>query len=382
MNENAKSSVSVYAAIELSKSTWLVAVLSPSSDRVKLRQLRGGDTAALVGMLETTRASAEQMCQRPTEIVVCFEAGYDGFWLARFLRKRGIRTSVLDSTSFLVNRRSRRAKTDRLDAESMVRMFRSFDQGDRTVCREVRVPTPEEEDAKRLDRERLQLSAERTRHVNRIRALLNLHGIREVKAIWGGDWRKWLQVIRTADDQPLGKFLAAELAREFERLELVHAHIRDLDRQLEDGLKDGTLGLPNVDKVHRIATLKGIGRLSAVLLVSEVFHRQFANRKCLASFLGLAPSPYASGAVKHDQGISKAGNRFARRLLVELAWCWLRYQPESALSQWYRSTFGAGSGRSRKIGVIALARKLAVAIWRFVEDGLVPQGASLKAEAP
>ena len=198
MNENAKSSVSVYAAIELSKSTWLVAVLSPSSDRVKLRQLSGGDTAALVGMLETMRASAEQMCQRPTEIVVCFEAGYDGFWLARFLRKRGIRTSVIDSTSFLVDRRSRRAKTDRLDAESMVRTFRSFDQGNRTVCREVRVPTPEEEDAKRLDRERLQLSAERTRHVNRIRALLNLHGIREVKAIWGGDWRKWLRPLRTA----------------------------------------------------------------------------------------------------------------------------------------------------------------------------------------
>jgi transposase len=261
-------------------------------------------------------------------------------------------------------------------------MFRSFDQGDRTVCREVRVPTPEEEDAKRFDRERVQLSAERTRHVNRIRALLNLHGIREVKALWGGDWRKWLQVVRTADDEPLGKFLAAELTREFQRLELVHAHIRDLDRQLEEGLSNGTLRIPNIDKVHRIATLKGIGRLSAVLLVSEVFHRHFANRKCLASFLGLAPSPYASGSVKHDQGISKAGNRFARRLLVELAWCWLRYQPTSALSQWYRGTFGAGSGRSRKIGVIALARKLAVAIWRFVEDGLVPQGASLKPEAP
>lgn len=380
MNENAKSTVSIYAAIELSKSTWLVAVLSPGSDRVKLRQVRGGDTAALVGMLESTQANAAAVDGRPTEIVVCFEAGYDGFWLARFLQKRGIRTSVLDSTSFLVNRRSRRAKTDRLDAESMVRMFRSFDQGDRTVCREVRVPTPEEEDAKRLDRERLQLSAERTRHVNRIRALLNLHGIREVKALWGGDWRKWLQVVRTADDQPLGKFLAAELTREFERLELVHAHIRDLDRQLEEGLKDCTLDIPNVDKVHRIATLKGIGRLSAILLVSEVFHRQFANRKCLGSFLGLAPSPYASGAVKHDQGISKAGNRFARRLLVELAWCWLRYQPASALSQWYRRLFGAGSGRSRKIGIIALARKLAVAIWRFVEDGLVPEGASLKAE--
>lgn len=382
MNENAKSSMSVYAAIELSKSTWLVAVLSPNSDRVKLRQVRGGDTAALVGMLEREQVSAAQVDGCPAEIVVCFEAGYDGFWLARFLRKRGIRTSVLDSTSFLVNRRSRRAKTDRLDAESMVMMFRSFDQGDRTVCREVRVPTPEEEDAKRLDRERLQLSAERTRHVNRIRALLNLHGIREVKALWGGDWRKWLQMVRTADDEPLGKFLAAELTREFERLELVHAHIRDLDRQLEEGLSDGTLGIPNVDKVRRIAALKGIGKLSAVLLVSEVFHRQFANRKCLASFLGLAPSPYASGAVKHDQGISKAGNRFARRLLVELAWCWLRYQPTSALSQWYRGTFGAGSGRSRKIGVVALARKLAVAIWRFVEDGLVPQGASLKPEAP
>ncbi|MDG4676206.1 IS110 family transposase [Shinella sp. 838] len=381
MHENTEFPVPVYAAIELSKTTWLIAMLSPGSNRVKLRQVRGGDAVGLVALLENARMNAERLAGAPAGIVVCFEAGYDGFWLARFLHKHGIRTSVLDSTSFLVNRRSRRVKTDRLDAESMVQMFRSFDLGDKTVCREVRVPTPEEEDAKRVDRERLQLSAERTRHVNRIRALLNLHGIRDVKNLWGGDWREWLRAVRTADDRPLGRHLAAELGREFERLDLVHQHIRVLDRQLEDGLENGTLQVPNVEKVHQIAALKGIGKLSAVLLVSEVFHRQFANRKCLASFLGLAPSPYASGGVKHDQGISKAGNRFARRLLVELAWCWLRYQPESDLTKWYRSSFAAGSGRSRKIGIIALARKLAVAIWRFVEDGLVPPGAAMKAAA-
>lgn len=379
MYENIQSPVSIYAAIELSKTTWLVAVLPYGSNRVKLRQIRGGDAAGLVALLENARVGAERLARASTKIVVCFEAGYDGFWLARFLMKHGIRTSVLDSTSFLVNRRSRRAKTDRLDAESMVQMFRSFDLGDKSVCREVRVPTPEEEDAKRLDRERLQLSTERTRHVNRIRALLNLHGIREVKALWGGDWRRWLKALRTADDRPLGRYLTAELTREFERLELVHQHIHALDRQLEDGLEDGTLEVPHIEKVHRIAALKGIGKLSAILLVSEVFHRRFANRKSLASFLGLAPSPYASGTINHDQGISKAGNRFARRLLVELSWCWLRYQPESDLAKWYRSTFGAGAGRSRKIGIVALARKLAVAIWRFVEDGLVPAGAKLKA---
>lgn len=213
MHENTEFPVPVYAAIELSKTTWLIAMLSPGSNRVKLRQVRGGDAVGLVALLENARMNAERLAGAPAGIVVCFEAGYDGFWLARFLHKHGIRTSVLDSTSFLVNRRSRRVKTDRLDAESMVQMFRSFDLGDKTVCREVRVPTPEEEDAKRVDRERLQLSAERTRHVNRIRALLNLHGIRDVKNLWGGDWREWLRAVRTADDRPLGRHLAAELGQ-------------------------------------------------------------------------------------------------------------------------------------------------------------------------
>ena len=303
---------SCFVSIELSRSKWVLGVLLPSAERVRLRQIDGGDTEALLRHFDDLRSQSAKAAGQDVTIFACFEAGYDGFWLARLLNARGVITLVLDPTSFLVMRRGRRAKTDRIDAEVMAYTLRAYVGGDRAVCREVRIPSPEEEDAKRLHRERIQLKTERTRHVNRIRGLLNLHGIRDVKGLWGGAWRQWLSDLQTGDGRQLGAHVRQELTREFERLDLVIRHIHSLDGELEAGLVDDTAPLPQAEKVRQLATLKGIGSLGATVLVSEVFHREFASRRHLASYLGLAPSPYASGDMNRDQGISKAGNGYAR----------------------------------------------------------------------
>ncbi|GLR61926.1 IS110 family transposase [Rhizobium indigoferae] len=309
-----------------------------------------------------------------------FEAGYDGFWLARFLLNSGIDTTVLDPSSFLVSRRGRRVKTDRIDVEAMVFTLKAYLLGDRSVCRPVWLPSIDEEDAKRLSRERTQLKKERTRHVNRIRALLVLHGIRSVPGLWGGRWKEALSNIRTGDGRELGRFIFRELCRQFERLDLVHSQLKALEKErIQACRSEGEIN--NGAKIRVLKQLDGIGEIGAAHLVAEVFHRTFKNRKHLASYLGLSPSPYASGEVHRDQGISKAGNKQARVMLIELAWCWLKYQPQSQLTRWYRSRFSGHGSRSGKVGIVALARKLATAFWRFIEDGVVPEGATLSIAA-
>ncbi len=307
---------------------------------------------------------------------VCFEAGYDGFWLARFLIDRDIDTTILDPSSFLVSRRGRRVKTDRVDVEAMVFTLKAYLLGDRSVCRPVRLPSVAEEDAKRLSRERTQLKKERTRHVNRIRALLVLHGIRSFPGLWGGRWKEALSNIRTGDGRELGRFIFLELCRQFERLDLVHSQLKSLEKERIQACEtEGAIN--DSGKIRVLKQLDGIGEVGATQLVAEVYHRTFKNRKHLASYLGLSPSPYSSGEVHRDQGISKAGNKQARVMLVELAWCWLKYQPQSELTRWYRARFSGHGSRSGKVGIVALARKLAIAFWRFIEDGVVPEGATL-----
>jgi transposase len=312
-----------HVALELSRSRWLVGALLPGRAKVALHTVTGGDAPALLALLRRieARASAEAGARVPT--VVCFEAGYDGFWLPRFLRQHDVEAHVLDASSFLVSRRGRRAKTDRLDVEAMAFVLRAHLCGDRSVCRVVEVPTPEAEDAKPLSRERTQLVRERTRHINRIRGFLTLHGIREVEGLRGGEWREALDRLVTADGRPLGRFLRAELVREFERLHLVHEHVRQLDAERRAATAEPD-AFPAAPKVRQLVRLAGIGEVGATVLVAEVFHRRFGNRKQLASYLGLAPSPYSSGDTAREQGISKAGNKPARTLLVELAWSWLR----------------------------------------------------------
>ncbi|MFS2042372.1 MULTISPECIES: IS110 family transposase [Rhizobium/Agrobacterium group] len=372
-----------YFALELSQRTWLIGYLLPGLDKVQTVTVAGGNAEALLSALLRIRSmtgnrSPSGFSAGPLR--VCFEAGYDGFWLARFLLNSGIDTTVLDPSSFLVSRRGRRVKTDRIDVEAMVFTLKAYLLGDRSVCRPVRLPSVDEEDAKRLSRERTQLKKERTRHVNRIRALLILHGIRSVPGLWGGRWKEALSNIRTGDGRELGRFIFHELCRQFERLDLVHSQLKALEKECIQACASEE-DINSSSKIRVLKQLDGVGEVGAAHLVAEVFHRTFKNRKHLASYLGLAPSPYASGEVHRDQGISKAGNKQARVMLIELAWCWLKYQPQSQLARWYRSRFSGQGSRSGKVGVVALARKLAIAFWRFIEDGVVPEGATLSVAA-
>lgn len=370
---------SVIVSVELSKRTWLVASLTPGAAKISLRTIPAGDSAALLGHLRNLESKTGERIGEPAAIRLCFEIGYDGFWLARLLRANGIDTYVLDPASFLVSRRGKRVKTDRIDAEAMIGILKAYLAGDESVCRVVDVPTPDEEDARRVMRERGDLVHERTRIISRIRGLLALQGIQSVKAISGGDWSKQLDDMRTGDGRLLPPNLRRQIERCFGRLELLNEQIKSIERDRADVILDEASTFPCREKAIRLEQLKGIGANSAVMLVAEVFCRKFESRRHVAAFLGLAPAPYASGDVSRDQGISKAGNHGTRVLMVELAWCWLRYQPSSELAVWYRNRFKGNGGRAAKVGIVALARKLLIALWRFVETGLVPQGAELRA---
>ena len=270
------------------------------------------------------------------------------------------------------------AKTDRLDAEGMTRTLRTWLSGDRAVAREVRIPTIEEEDAKRIERERKHLVEQRTRVVGRIKSLLALHGIRLTAKGIGKRLRGRIPTLETGDGRRLPPFLRRDIERMLQHHEFICAQIAEVESDRALALSEETSSFPCRDKVRHLATLGGVGETSATILVAEVYHRQFETRRHVASFIGLAPSPYASGEVSRDRGINKAGTKLARQTLVELAWFWLRYQPQSQLSRWWRERFAEKGMRGRKIGIVALARKLSIALWRFVEHGIVPEGATLK----
>jgi transposase len=242
----------------------------------------------------------------------------------------------------------------------------------------VRVPTVEEEDAKRLCRERKTLVTERTRLVGRIKGLCALHGIMVPGKRIGRRWAAKLDQYRTADGRQIPPYLRREIGRLLRRYEVVEEQIVEVELDSEIAVIEPASPFPARGKVQRLATLCGVGRTSALLLVAEVYHRSFASRRHLASFIGLAPTPHASGDITRDRGIGKAGTKLARQTLVELAWSWLRYQPASALSVWWQQRFAGGGMRGRKLGIVALARRLAIAFWQFLEDGLVPEGAAIK----
>ena len=296
----------IYVSLELSTRSRLVASQFPESARLSLCKIAAGDSAALLSHLQKLKDRAARKVQGRLAIRLCFVIGYDGFSIARMLLAKGIDIYVLAPASFLVSRRGKRVKTDRIDAEAMIGILKAYLAGDTSVCRTVAVPTPEEEDARRLTRER------------------------------------------------------SDLVR-------------------EQAITSEATSFPCPEKAVRLEQLKRISPNSSTMLVAEVFCRQFGNQRQLASFLGLGLSPYNSGSVERDQGISKGGNHGTRVLLVEPAWCWLVYQPASEPSQWYSDRYKGRGKRSAKVGIIALARKLLIALWRFVETGLVPQGAELRA---
>ncbi len=368
----------VAVAIELSKKSWLVAVLTPLCDKISLYPLPAGNGAALLELLARLRRQVATALKRPVAIVSCYEAGYDGFWLHRLLEAEGVRSHVFDPASVEVNRRARRAKTDRIDARALLRALLAHLRGEPKVVSVVRVPSVAEEDARRLHRERHRLVGERVRHVNRIKGLLACQGVYDYEPL-KRDRHARLAGLVTGDGRALAPRLVAEIAREIRRLELVLEMIAAIEAERDAIAAAKATGHPEAAKIQTLARLKAVGGEIATVLTGEVFYRRFDNRRQLGAYVGLDASPFRSGGLSRDQGIAKAGNAKARTTMIELAWLWLRHQPDSALSLWFRERVGPLKGRPRRIAIVALARKLLVALWRYVEIGLVPEGAVLKA---
>jgi transposase len=361
----------LYVALELGWTKWNVGMSTGVGTPPRLRTIAARDTETLLAEL----ARAKEKFRLPADALVasCYEAGRDGFWLHRFLVAHGVGNRVVDSSSIEVNRRARRAKSDGLDVGKLLTMLIRHCRGEEDVWRTVRVPTSYDEDQRQLHRELRALKVESTRHVNRIKGLLASCGM----AVEVDDsFLEYLSELRSWDDLPLPPELHQRLVREHVRWQLVRRQIRDLDNLRDRRLRGDET--PQIELVRRLMELRAIGTNSAWLFVREFFAwRNIRNRRELAALAGLTPTPYQSGDSAHEQGISKAGNRHIRTMLVEIAWCWLRFQPQSELALWYQRRFGQGNSRQKKVGIVALARKLLVALWKYLERGEVPAGAEL-----
>lgn len=370
----------LYLAFELSEAHWKLGFTIGVGQRPRERNIRSCDLVALRD--EIQRAKKRFDLPETVRVVSCFEAGRDGFsrkdigtmWLHRYLTQEGIENLVVDSSSIEVNRRQRRAKTDRMDVEKLLSQLIRYRSGDRKVWSVVHVPSVEDEDRRHLNRELAAAKKDRTRHNNRIKGLLVGQGVRlAIK----DDFLDRLDAVRTWDGSPLPPGLQMRIRREYERMELAERQIKELERERIEAIRYSED--PSVDMVRQLLKLKGIGLNSAWLYTMEFFSwRKFYNRKEVGALAGLTPTPHESGSSSRERGMSKAGNRHIRGLAIEIAWGWLRYQPESELTQWYEERFGHGSSRIRRIGIVALARKLLVELWRYLETGTVPKGAVLK----
>lgn len=360
----------LYMALELSDKKWKVGFGNGRRERQCM--VAAGDWAALHVQMAKAR---EKLGLAPDcRVMSCYEAGRDGFWIHRELVREGVENLVIDSASIEVNRRKRRTKTDGVDVGSLLRLLVRYDGGERRMMSVVRVPNVEEEDRRRLHRERQRLLKERGGHSARIKALLVAHGVR--LELDGKFLERLEEAVGGVSGYPLGADLKAELRREYERYRLVDEQARGLEREQKRRVEQAQTGA--LRQVYQLMQLKGVGWQSSWLLVMELFGwREFRNRRELGACVGLTPTPYDSGESQREQGISKAGSRRVRSLMVELAWLWLRYQPASALSQWFARRFAHGGKRMRRIGIVALARKLLIALWRYLHHGVLPEGAVL-----
>jgi len=364
-------------AIELSKKSRIVAASTPLSEKISRYSLTDCDGKGLLDLIEKIRTRVGRELKQPVEIICCYEAGYDGFWLHRLLEQHGVRNYVVDPASVQVDRRARRAKTDNIDVAQLLRSLMAYLRGDPNVWSVVRVPSVEEDD-RRLHRERDRLINERLQHVNRIKGLCAVQGIYDYQPL-RADRQRRLEQLRTADGRELPPRLKIEIRRELQRLELVLQMIKAIEKErniMALGEAPSTHG--SAKMVQELVKIKSIGPETATVLTGEVFYRQFNNRQQVGSYVGLTPSPFKSGRMNRDQGISKAGNPKAHTLMLELARFWVRYQPHSPLTIWFRERVGTAKGRIRRIAIVAVARKLLIALWRYLETGVVPTGAKLK----
>jgi transposase len=365
----------LYLAFELSDQEWKLGFTVGLGQHARQRKMAAGDTTTLKQEIALARQRFSVPADAP--VVSCYEADRDGFWLHRFLESEHIANLVVDSASIEVNRRGKQAKTDRLDVAKLLTMLLRYHGGETRVWSVVYVPSLAAEDHRHLHRQLLALKGERTRYVNRIKGLLVGQGIHlNVDA----EFLTRLPQVRLWDGSSLPAGLLARLQREFTGWQFVHRQILELEAERRAVLHSSQE--PCVAQVRQLLRLKGIGENSAWLYVMEFFGwRDFHNRREIGALAGLTPTPFQSGTDDHEQGISKAGNTLIRAMAIEIAWGWLRHQPDSALSQWYQERFGAGSTRLHKIGIVALARKLLIALWQYLESGELPEGAILKPAA-
>ncbi len=365
----------LFVSFELGEGRWTLSFTSGFGEQLLRRSVRSRDRKAVLCTIEAIK---ERLGLAPdARVASCYEAGRDGFWLHRFLESQGGENLVVDSSSIEVNRRKRRAKTDRLDGESLLDLLLRHLAGSRKkVWSVVRVPTVEQEDRRHLHRELASAKKDRTRVTNRMKGLLANQGLTlDLKK----DVPARLASLRQWDGSPLPAGLQARLAREWERVQFYTGLIERLEAERRELLREASD--PVIEKALQLNCLRGIGVNSAWLYVMELFGwRELRNRREVGSIVGLAPTPHDSGQSERERGMSKAGNRHVRAMAIEIAWGWLRFQPNSELSQWYQRRFGAGSKRVRKIGIVALARKLMVELWRFLETGVIPEGAELKTD--
>ena len=366
----------IFVSMELSRSTWLITSLSPGSgEKMSKHSVRGGDIAGLLERFAQLREKARARTGKSFPIIVIQEAGLDGFWIHRVLETKGIESHVVDPASITTSRRRRRAKTDRIDGEALVRALLAYKRGEPRVCAMVKAPTPLEEDRRRLCRERKVLIAEQVRHVNRLKGLLFSQGISGYEPLRRNRWAR-LEELQTGDGRLLPEHLKAQVRRELDRLELLLKQIKAVEDERDALLTAAETTAPAPAAI--LLNIKGIGPEFAAILWSEGLFRHFDNRRQVAAYAGLAPTPWQSGAVDREQGVSKSGNPRLRTTLIQLAWLWLRHQPKSALTQWFVERVKRNGGRLKKTTIVALARKLLVALWKYVTAGVLIEGAAMK----
>ena len=366
------------AVIELSLSSWLVAGVVTGVERQPLKKLEP-DAAGLLRLIQRWRDEAVRAGRAVERIVVAYEAGRDGFWLARWLRAHAIETHVIHSTSVAVSREHRRAKTDRLDAAMLLRVFMGWLRGERGHCGMVGVPTMDEEDAKRPHRERENLVGERTRIINRMKAALVRLGIRGFKPELRRAPNK-LDGLRTPEDLPIPPNTLDEIRRDLARLAMVREQIDLIEQARLERIEQAPETGPNA-MVRLLASIVGVGIETADMLVQEVLSRNLRDRRAVARYAGLTGSPDESGSKRREKGLAKSGNARVRRGLIQLAWRFLLFQKDSALAQWYRARTEGAKGARKTIMIVALARKLLIAMWRMVTTGEIPDGVRLRAAA-
>jgi transposase len=363
----------LFVAFELSEKTWKLGFTTGHGQKPRERSIAARNQTRV--LQEVAQAKRRFGLPETAPVFSCYEAGREGFWLHRFLEAQGIPNHVVDSSSIEVNRRKRRAKSDALDVRKLLSMLMRYAHGERDVWRVVRVPSVEAEDQRHLHRDLETLKQERASTTTRIKGLLSSQGVRLTSV---NKLPEQLEALRLWDGSPLPSGLRRRVLRVYAHHQFLSEQIAALEAERRARLQSAHDA--SIEKVHQLMQLRGIGINGAWLLVMEFFGwRELKTRREVGGLAGLTPTPYQSGESAREQGLTKSGNRHVRWMTTELAWSWLRYQPESALSCWFRERFGGGGKRMRRIGIVAVARKLLIALWRFLETGVIPQGAELKA---